>query len=193
VLTFIDANIPPEVTEPNREGRMSLGRTILHEDRTEDYSAVAFALRTLVDFVTANYSGRMIAIMDAFDVLCEIGLMRRQIEEIEPGHPMYGKKTEPGCMLPGDPSRFNKPMQDPAVSRARGGLDVTGNLEAICRALAEVHKAERIMIDNRGDVYVQRRGEKSFIRFTANAELQRVMRGEDDLQFADDGFTRYTL
>ena len=135
LLTFIDANISPEITEPCREGRMSSARAILHKERTEDYGEVAFALMALVDVMT-NYTGRMVAIKDAFDVLCEIGLMEQTVEEIKPGHPLYGKTgLHEGVMISGDPSRFNKPMANP------------DDLETICHAIAKEMHAERVIID----------------------------------------------
>jgi hypothetical protein len=100
LLTFIDANIPPEVTEPNRERRMALGRKVLHEKRSDDYGEVAFALHLLADFVMANYTGQAAVVVDAFDVLCELGLMERVVEDIKPGHPMYGKQVQEGFMMP---------------------------------------------------------------------------------------------
>jgi hypothetical protein len=121
VLTFIDANIPVEITEPNRKNRVAMARQVLHDERTDDYGEPLFALLALVDFVMANCAGAMNVIKDAFDVLVELGLMRRVKEHIGPGHPLHGRSgLDLGTMVNVPPlTRFNKPMHPGKI----GGRD----------------------------------------------------------------------
>jgi hypothetical protein len=84
LLTFIDTNIPAEITEPNREGRMGMARSALHEKPT-DYGWAAFMLLTLMDFVEVNYRGDADVLYDAVLVLAELGLMELKLEPIEGG------------------------------------------------------------------------------------------------------------
>jgi hypothetical protein len=168
LLTFIDANIPKEVTEPNRDGRMAGARAFLHAERTGNYYGdLAFGLLQLADFLMANYSGQARVVLDAFNLLCELGIMHMSQEKIEPGHPLYGKTMQEFEMV-ADPKRFNKPMRDP---------ERIERIEHIGRAIGMSLGAHQVHIDDDNNVYIQMKGEKTFTRYKAGDKVKRMLSG----------------
>jgi hypothetical protein len=173
-LTFIDTNIPAEITEPNREGRMGIARAVLHDKRTDDYGELVFMLLTLVDFVMANYAGPMTVLKDAFDVLVELGRMHRVEEDITPGHQLFGQTgLDLGTLVNvPSPAHFNQPARHPDV------IERIERAKHIARCIARSLGADHVDIDG-DDVYVIKNAKA--VHYIAGRKVKRMLSGAEPI------------